>query len=192
MNIRSIRLTAEKTLVSFIRKITLAMKAGALMAAAGTAVMLLGALIPVFTYCSPLLASLFLLPVTEICGRRNAVLVWAVTAILVLLIGADKEAAFFYLFFGWYPLAKQEIDGIRRKLLRSLVKVLIFSAAAASMYALTCYVLGIEEIVESFSSAAWVNVLFFVAVVICMMLYDAALRRLEPRIRRLIEKTVRH
>ncbi len=165
---------------------------GALMAAAGTAVMLLGALIPVFTYCSPLLASLFLLPVTEICGRRNAVLVWAVTAILVLLIGADKEAAFFYLFFGWYPLAKQEIDGIRRKLLRSLVKVLIFSAAAASMYALTCYVLGIEEIVESFSSAAWVNVLFFAAVVICMMLYDAALRRLEPRIRRLIEKTVRH
>ena len=72
------------------------------------------------------------------------------------------------------------------------MKVLIFSAAAASMYALTCYVLGIEEIVESFSSAAWVNVLFFAAVVICMMLYDSALRRLEPRICRLIEKTVRH
>ncbi len=164
---------------------------GALMVAAGTAVMLLGALIPVFTYCSPLLASLFLLPVTEICGRRNAVMVWAVTAVLALLIGADKEAAFFYVFFGWYPLAKQGIDRIEHRLPRIIVKILIFSAAAASMYALTCYVLGIEEIVESFSSAAWVNGLFFAAVVLCMMLYDAALKRLAPRVRRLTEKLVK-
>lgn len=164
---------------------------GALMTAAGTAVMLLGALVPVFTYCSPLLASLFLLPVTEICGRRSAVLVWAVTAILTLLTGADKEAAFFYLFFGWYPLAKQGIDRIRQKVPGILVKILIFSAASASMYVLTCYVLGIEEIAESFSSAAWVNALFFAAVVLCMMLYDMALTRLAPRIRRLTEKIVR-
>ena len=164
---------------------------GALMAAAGTAVMLLGALVPVFTYCSPLLASLFLLPVIDVCGKRNALLVWAVTSILVLLIGADKEAAFFYLFFGWYPVAKDALDRIGPKVLRFLLKLLLFSAAAAAMYALTCYVLGIEEIVESFSETWWVNALFLAAVVLCMMLFDAALRRLAPRARRLSEKILK-
>ena len=164
---------------------------GALMAAAGTAVMLLGALVPVFTYCSPLLASLFLLPVIDICGRRNAVLVWAVTSVLVLLIGADKEAAFFYLFFGWFPIAKDGLDRIGSKVLRFLLKLLIFSAAAAAMYALTCYVLGIEEIIETFSETWWVNALFLAAVVFCMMLFDAALKRLAPRIQRLTEKIIK-
>ena len=161
------------------------------MAAAGTAVMLLGALIPVFTYCSPLLASLFLLPVIYVCGNRSAVMVWAVTSVLTLLIGADKEAAFFYLFFGWYPAAKQWIDRIGGKVLRFFVKVIMFSALAAAMYAITCYVLGIEEIIDSFSDKAWVNILFLAAVVLCMMLYDLMLKRLAPRIRRLTEKTTK-
>lgn len=158
------------------------------MAAAGTAVMLLGALIPVFTYCSPLLASLFLLPVIYICGKKSAVMVWAVTALLSLLIGADKEAAFFYLFFGWYPAAKQGIDRIGQKVLRFVVKLLLFSALAVAMYALTCYVLGIEEIIDSFSDKAWVNILFLAAVVLCMMLFDLMLKRLAPRVRKLTEK----
>lgn len=165
---------------------------GALMAAAGTAVMLLGALVPVFTYCSPLLASLFLLPVIDVCGKRNALLVWAVTSVLVLLIGADKEAAFFYLFFGWYPVAKDGLDRIGSKVLRFLLKLLIFSAAAAAMYALTCYVLGIEEIIETFSESWWVNALFLAAIVFCMMLFDAALKRLAPRVRRLTQKIIKH
>ena len=158
------------------------------MAAAGIAVMLLGALVPVFTYCSPLIASLFLLPVIDVCGKRNAGLVWLVTAVLVLLIGADKEAAFFYLFFGWYPLARQGIDRIGPKALRIAVKLLIFSAAAAAMYALTCFILNITEIVESFSETWWINALFLAAVVLCMMLYDEALRRLTPRVRKLTER----
>ena len=172
------------------RSKTFALAFGALMAAAGTAVMLLGALVPVFTYCSPLLASLFLLPVIDICGRRNAVLVWAVTSVLVLLIGADKEAAFFYLFFGWYPVAKDGLDRIGSKALRFLLKLLLFSTAAAAMYALTCYVLGIEEIIETFSESWWVNALFLAAIVFCMMLFDAALTRLAPRIHKLTGKIV--
>ena len=59
------------------------------------------------------------------------------------------------------------------------------------MYALTCYVLGIEEIVESFSETWWINALFLAAVVFCMMLFDAALKRLAPRVRRLTEKIVK-
>ena len=44
----------------------------AMMAALGTMLMLTGGLIPVLTYCSPLLASFCLIPVLDAYGKRNA------------------------------------------------------------------------------------------------------------------------
>jgi riboflavin transporter FmnP len=76
----------------------------AMMAALGTMLMLTGGLIPVLTYCSPLLASFCLIPALDAYGKRNAWMVWAVTSALSLLIGVDKEASLFYLFLGWYPI----------------------------------------------------------------------------------------
>ena len=102
------------------------MALGAVMAAAGTALMLLGGVIPVFTYVSPLLASLFLIPVEHAAGRKAAAAVWVITSVLTLLLGADKEAAFFYVFFGWYPLMKPVLDRIRGRRLRLLIKFLLF------------------------------------------------------------------
>lgn len=164
----------------------------AVLAAMGTAVMLMGGLIPVFTYCSPLLSSLFLIPVLDLYGKRHAGAVWTVTALLSLLIGADKEAAFFYLFFGWYPLIKPALDRIPGKLPRFAAKTGLFAAAALLMYWLTCSVLGIEEIAESYSAALWVNLLFLAAMVLCMLLFDRALERLmlvyELRFRKLFRK----
>lgn len=147
----------------------------AVSAALGTAVMLLGGLIPVFTYCSPLIAALFLIPVLDVYGKKCGWATWTVTAALSLLIGADKEAAFFYIFFSWYPLVKPGLDRIGAKPLRIAAKVLIFSAAAAAMFLLTCYVLGIEEIQASYSATMWINVAFLAAMVLCMLLFDRAL-----------------
>ena len=146
-------------------------------AALSTAVMLLGGLVPVFTYCSPLLASLFLIPVPDLYGRGPALATWCVTAALSLLIGADKEAAFFYLFFGWYPIVKPWMDAHLGALPRLLLKTLLFAAASGLMYWLTCTVLGIEEIAASFSASRWLNLAFFAAVVLCMLLFDKALER---------------
>ena len=84
----------------------------AIIAALGTVIMLTGGLIPVFTYCSPIIASVLLISVLEEYGAREGWMVWAVTSALSLLIGIDKEAAFFYLFLGWYPIAKPFFDKI--------------------------------------------------------------------------------
>ena len=64
----------------------------ALMAALGAALMTTGGLIPIATYCSPLLAGLLLLPVLVEFGVREAWMVWAVTAALSLILSPDKEA----------------------------------------------------------------------------------------------------
>ena len=120
----------------------------AMMAALSTVIMLTGGLIPVLTYCSPLAASALLIPVLEEYGKGKASMVWIVTAALSILIGVDKEAAFFYLFLGWYPILKPLFDRLPLKGMRMIVKTCVFSAAIGIMYALLCYVLQLWALSE--------------------------------------------
>lgn len=146
-----------------------------MMAALGTVIMLGGSVIPVFTYCSPIIAGVLLMAVREESGNGAAWMVWTVTGLLCILIGLDKEAAFFYVFIGWYPILKPLLDKIRPRAVRISAKLLIFTGAMGGMYFLTCFVLGIEEIVSSFSAAAWINLGFFAGIILCLGLYDRAL-----------------
>ena len=52
----------------------------ALMAALGAVIMTAGGLIPIATYCSPMIAGVLLLPVISELGNRWAWMTWAVTA----------------------------------------------------------------------------------------------------------------
>ena len=56
-----------------------------MMAALATVIMLLGGVVPVFTYCSPLLASLCLIPVIDRFGKTPALACWAVVSALTLI-----------------------------------------------------------------------------------------------------------
>ena len=147
----------------------------AMMAALGTVIMLTGGLIPVLTYCSPLIASFLLIPVLDQHGKGKSWMVWVVTSVLSLLIGVDKEASLFYLFLGWYPILKPFFDTIPSRVLRFAGKLLLFSAAIGAMYALIFFVFQIGDIIESFSSLLWINLLFFAGLVAVMMLYDRLL-----------------
>ena len=147
----------------------------AMMAALGTVIMLTGGLIPVLTYCSPLIAAILLVPVLDQYGRKEAWMVWAVTATLSLLIGVDKEASFFYLFLGWYPILKPLFDAVSSPVLRFLGKLLTFTFAIGAMYALIFFVFQIDDIIESFSALFWINLLFFVGLAAVMLLYDRLL-----------------
>ena len=60
------------------------------MAALGAVIMLLGGVIPLSTFCCPALAGLVLLPVMAECGRRMARGVYAVIAVLGVVMGLDK------------------------------------------------------------------------------------------------------
>lgn len=146
-----------------------------MMAALGTVIMLTGGIVPVFTYCSPLLAALLLIPVMIEYGNVKAGMVWIITSALSLLIGLDKEAGFFYLFLGWYPIFKPFADRIPGRALRILIKAAVLTAAVTAMYGLICFVFRIGEIMESFSASAWINTAFLAALVIVMLMYDTVL-----------------
>ncbi len=165
-----------------------------LMAALGTGLMMTGGLIPVLTYCSPLLAGALLIPVLREYGTKWALLVWAVTALLTLILCADKEAAFFYLFLGCYPIWKGPLDRVKPRGLSLLCKLLYIVPALAAMYGLITLVfrldIGMEELEDLGRYAA---LAFYALLAVTMLIYDRALRnlallyeyRLRPKLRRL-------
>ena len=161
---------------------------GAVMAAVGTVLMLLGGVIPVFTYVSPLLASLFLIPADCVVGKKAAWVVWVITAGLTLLLGADKEAAFFYVFFSWYPLLKPVLDRIGNRWIRLTVKSLLFSLCGAVLLLLTVLVLGIGENLTESPGLHLADLAFLFALILCMLLFDRALEKITPRVRTLTEQ----
>ena len=151
-----------------------------LMAALGAALMLAGGVIPVMTYCSPLLAGVLLVPVLREYGARWAWLVWIVTALLSLILSADKEAALFYCFLGEYPIAARKIRRIRPYPLALLCRLAYVVLTLGVLYGLILFVfrldIGMEELesLGRFAAAAG-----FVMLTVTMLLYDRVLQNLE-------------
>ncbi|MER2151319.1 MAG: hypothetical protein ABS901_06125 [Candidatus Limivicinus sp.] len=158
----------------------------ALLAALGTAFMLSSNLIPVLTYVSPMLASLTLIPVLREFGKKYAWMTWAVTTALALMICADREAAFFYLFVGYYPIIKPDLDRIRSKPARILAKLAVFTAGITLMVLCLLFVVGLTDIREE----PWLNLVFYVMMIVMMFLFDRACASMtvlyEKRLRRVL------
>ena len=159
-----------------------------LMAALSVALMLTGGLIPIATYCAPMAAGLLLLPIMLEYGKKAA---WTAYA-AVALMGVDKEASFFYLFIGYYPLLKWEIERIKNKRLRFLCKLFVFNAAIIVMYAILGFLLNMDELMQEFTQMG--TVLLFVFLVMlnsCLLLYDRLIlpliylyvNKIKPRLR---------
>lgn len=151
-----------------------------LMAALGAAVMIAGGMLAVATYCAPLVASAFIIPMLVEFGRGRALMGYAVTALLAILLSPDKESAFFYLFFGYYPIIRGFFMRIGPKWLRAAAKLACFAAMTAALYAFLCFVLRLDAVTEEFSSAGTlVNAAFFAALILSMLVFDVVLGRAE-------------
>ncbi len=170
----------------------------ALLCALGAALMTAGGLIPVATYCTPLLAGLLLLPVPCEFSRREAWMVWAVTSALTLMLSPDREAGAMYLFLGWYPIVKPAFDRIRPPALSVLAKLLLFAAAFAAMYAVLLFVLQLAPVIEEMQTLGLAMELALDAMlIVVMLLYDFLLarlrilylRRLRPRLGRMLRRS---
>lgn len=159
-------------------------------AALSVALLMLTGMIPALGYVGPMLASIVLIPVFNNFGRRAAILTYVVTALLILILGADKEAAFFYIFFGYYPAVKPLLDEITPAFLRRLVKFLLFFVSAVLMDLILIKLLGItlEEAIPSGvlsktgisarTFAILAEGMFCLMVALVMAMYDWLLSRL--------------
>ena len=140
------------------------------------AVMLLGGVIPAATYAVPMLCGLLLLPILLEFGEKAAWATFFAVAALALILDFDKEAAFFYLFIGYYPIVKWKLDKISSKGLRIIAKLALFTVSMAVMYALLSLLFPMLEVMKDFEEmGAVVSILFFVVYDFCMLIFDRLL-----------------
>ena len=128
---------------------------GGMLAAAAVMIMTLGGLIPAATYIAPMLASMLLVPLLGKLSKGLCVGWYAVVSLLSVLLCADKETAFVFVFLGWYPIVReplQKLPGVPRLLLKRV----IFNAAAAALYAVLMFVFPIDGLIEEFKELSLV------------------------------------
>lgn len=123
------------------------MALGGVLAALAVVIMCLGGLIPLATYTCPILCCLLLKFVFQSCGNRIGWSWYGAVAILSLLMGPDKEAAAVFVFFGYYPLVKPKLDGMK---LGWILKALLFNASVFIMYTLLIHLFGMAQVAAEF------------------------------------------
>ena len=84
------------------------------------------------------------------------------------LLCADREAAFFYLFIGYYPILKPDLDRIRSKPARILAKLVLFTLVFLLLFVLLTFVLGLEDM----KSEMLLSIIVYAMLVVTMMLFD--------------------
>ena len=154
--------------------------------------MMMGGIIPAAVYIVPLLCGLLLMPVSIEFGKPTAWATFTATAVLTLILDFDKEAAFFYLFIGYYPIVKWSFDSIRSKPVRILAKLCLFTLSVAIMYFLLNLLFPLEAFMQEFHEmGTWMLIGLLVIYDISMFLYDRMLiaalmiyaNRIRPRFR---------
>ena len=154
--------------------------------------MLSGGLIPIATYCAPMAAGILLLPVLLEYGKKTAWTAYAAVALITLMLGIDKEAAFFFLFLGYYPIVKWQLDRIRKAPLRVLAKLGVWNISVVLMYAVMAFLLHMDAVVAEFAEMGAVMLVGFALLFdFCMVLYDRLMmplvflyaNRVRPKLR---------
>lgn len=147
-----------------------------MMVALAMVVMLMGGVIPLATFCCPVLASLALIPILMEYGKKWTLMAYAAVAALGLMLSPDKESALLFAFLGYYPAVKPTLDKIKPKLLGSLTKLGIFNLAAGAMLLTIAFVLRLDAVMAEYAAMGKVGIIIFALLAnFTMLMYDRML-----------------
>lgn len=154
--------------------------------------MILVGVMPFLYLTIPMIAGALMTIIVVEVNKSWALLTYAEVSILSLFITPDKEAALiFILLFGYYPIIKESIEKVKSKVIKFLIKFIIFNIVAVVDYQLTIHLLGVADMTEDFAMFGklgiyifwgFSNVVFFIydyALNGCIELY---VRYLKPKI----------
>lgn len=146
------------------------------LAALAVALLCFGGVIPGMIFCAPILAMAVLLPVLEELGPKAAGTVYAAVAILALLLVPDRETAFVYLFFGWYPILRPRIAALPSRPLRLLARLAVCNIAILVLYGLVLRLMGLTA--DLLESVWYLNAALLAGGNVVFLLTDSTLARL--------------
>ena len=154
-------------------------------------ILLLGSMVPLATFCCPILSMIALLPIQMEYGSKCGFTVYCAVGVLSLLMVPDFEVALFFLFFGYYPALQPYLNRIRHGFLRFGAKFLICNGSIAGMGICLYLLMGPLDLQESFFSYTlpFAAVLLFSAN-LTFFLLDFVLRRFSLFYRFRIRKRI--
>ena len=157
-----------------------------LLCALAVTLLLMGGVIPIATYCAPLLAMAALLPVLEEYGCKTAAVAYGAAAILSLLLVSDRETALVFAAFGWYPLLRPRLSRIPSRPVRLLLKLAVCNSIIALLYGLVLRLMGLTA--DLLDASRWMNLLLLISGNITFLIMDRALERLTALWHRKLRK----
>ena len=147
-----------------------------MMCALAVVIMSMGGMIPLATFCCPVLASLALIPVFVEYGKKAGLGAWIAISALSLMLCPDKEAALLMAFLGHYPVIKWQLEKIRKAPLRLLAKLGIFNFCVAAMYLSAIFLLRMDRLMQEYLEAGMaLTIATLVLGNITMIVYDRML-----------------
>lgn len=154
-----------------MRNVSYRVALGGIVAALCLVTMFLAGVIPALYLVLPMIAGVLMMIIAVEVSKSWAFLTYTAVSLLSLLITFDKEAALiFIMFFGHYPILRMFISRIPTKVLRGIIKILIFNVCIVSYFYVTVYIFGLDAMLEEFGEygkyGAWImlglsNVIFF-------------------------------
>ena len=143
------------------------------LSALAAAIMLVGALLGIGTYASPLLAGVALIPAGLKYGSKSQWLAFIVTALISLILVSDYEQLLMFIcLFGWYPIVRPRLRHLN-KTLRIIIKFALFNVIICGVEALVMLVIAPE------TQASWMLITLGILFNLLFVMYDKLLPRLE-------------
>lgn len=106
--------------------------------------LMLGSLIWIFSYVMPLLCGLIMMIICESFDKKTAFLIYISVGTLALILLPSREATLLYIMLiGYYPIINGNINSIKSRFLRIVIKLLIFNVTVVSAELICTYVFGI-------------------------------------------------
>lgn len=150
---------------------------GGVFAALALVIMCLVGLIPIATYVCPMICAIICNIVFQLTGSRIAWSWYGAVAILSLLIAPDKEAAFIFVFLGYYPIIRHHFP---KSFLGIILKLLFFNIIICLVYGILIYLLGLNNLQAEFMEFGWVGlVILMILGNICFGMLDFLLGRMR-------------
>ena len=106
---------------------------GGIIAAFAILVMLI-AYFPSLTYAVPAIAGAILIIIVIEINAKWAFLVYLVIGFLALLICEKEASVLFVSFFGYYPIIKAKLEGLKNRVFEWVLKFIIFNIAVILAY----------------------------------------------------------
>lgn len=140
-----------------------------------------GELIPLATFCCPVLVMFMMVPIMRECGTKMALVWYAAVSILSLIFtSANPEAAMIFVAIGYYPAIRKYLDRIRPRVLSVVCKLAIFNGAVAVAYSVLIFLFRLDAILQEFRQTGLVLLVVTLLLAnFCFFITEQVLKRFE-------------